>query len=152
MGTAQGVGTEGSADEREDRQRDTGGQPPGQPDQPSTEPRPKRAKVSACLIGMLTGILDGSTWDEQAIVSCALGKAYLEDPTAVPIEVIALEQGDLVHALVPLVRKAVLKTEVDWWAKVIPRVTVEVRAKRQRHEAEQASAARKRQRAHEEAQ
>ena len=68
-------------------------------------------------------------------MSCALGKAYLEDPTSVPIEVIALEQGDLVHALVPLVRKAVLKTEVDWWTKVIPRVTVEVRAERQGHEA-----------------
>ena len=53
-------------------------------------------------------------------MSCALGKAYLEDPTSVPIEVIALEQGDLDHALVPLVRKAFLKTEVDWWAKGDP--------------------------------
>ena len=74
MGMAQGVGTEGSAEEREDSQQDRGSQPPGpitQPDQPSAEPRPQKAKVSACLIGMLTGILDGSSWDEQAIVSCA---------------------------------------------------------------------------------
>ena len=73
-----------------------------------------------------------------------LGKAYLEDPAAVPIEVIALEQGDLVHALVPKVQKAVLKTEIDWWAKVIPRIMVEVRAETQRYEAEQAAEARKR--------
>ena len=57
ISTAQGVGTEGSADEREN-QREKGNQPP---DQPTNDPVPKRAKASSTMVGMLKSILEGST-------------------------------------------------------------------------------------------
>ena len=90
MHTAQGAGTEGSGEEREGRdqrsQQEKGVRPPSQA---ADTTAPKKAKVSGTIVGMLRNILDGSTWDEQAVTCNVLGEAYLKDP-CVPVEVIAI--------------------------------------------------------------
>ena len=148
MGIAQGVGTEASGDERDERSGQRGDRIPSQA---TDEPVPKKAEVGSTIVGMLRNILDGSTWDEHAVICNVLGKAYIKDP-CVRVEVIAIEQGDLVHELVPRVQRATLKTKVDWWGKVVPQITVQVRAVRQKFDAQQAEHRRRRHRRQEEAQ
>ena len=73
MNTAQGVDTDKSEDERDEQHR------------PITDDRvpgtavPVRAKVSTTIMRMLRNILEGSTWDEQAVICNVMGEAYIKD-------------------------------------------------------------------------
>ena len=55
------------------------------------------------------------------------------------------------HQLVPMVLKATLKTESDWWSRPVPQITVQVMAVRQKFNVEQALEQRKRRQRREEA-
>ena len=55
------------------------------------------------------------------------------------------------HQLVPMVLKATQKTESDWWSRVVPQITVQVRAIGQKFDVEQAEEQRKRRQRREEA-
>ena len=38
-----------------------------------------RAKVSTTIMRMLRNILEGSTWDDQAVICNVMGEAYIKD-------------------------------------------------------------------------